>query len=192
MNAFRGLWILPLLAAPLAGQARPARPGMTTTNTAPPLVAPPPAIHIAPLPDTSGWGVHILALARGPDGAIWVGTYGDGIFVLRPGRSEWQSYHPDTTERSISSSFIHAFGFHGHDVGYGTVGNGWGVIHDDGTYGRWEGRQLGPRWQDVALDLSSLAGRRVVLRLENAANNWAFEFAYWSNLRIDTGEVAAK
>ncbi len=50
----------------------------------------------------------------------------------------------------------------------------------------------GPRWQDVALDLSSLAGRRVVLRLENAANNWSFEFAYWSNLRIDTGEVAAK
>lgn len=149
MNAFRGLWILPLLAAPLAGQARPARPGMTTTNTAPPLVAPPPAIHIAPLPDTSGWGVHILALARGPDGAIWVGTYGDGIFVLRPGRSEWQSYRADTTQRSISSSFVHAFGFHGHDVWYGTVGNGWGVIHDDGTFERWEGRQLGPRWQYV-------------------------------------------
>ncbi len=50
----------------------------------------------------------------------------------------------------------------------------------------------GPRWQDVALDLSALAGRRVVLRLENAANNWSFEFAYWSNLRIDTAEVASK
>ena len=50
----------------------------------------------------------------------------------------------------------------------------------------------GPRWQEVALDVSSLAGRRVVLRLENAANNWAYEFGYWSNLRIDTSEVAAK
>ncbi len=50
----------------------------------------------------------------------------------------------------------------------------------------------GPRWQDVALDLSALAGRRVVLRLENAANNWSWEFAYWSNLRLDASEVAAK
>ena len=40
----------------------------------------PPAI-----PDTTGWGVHVLTLARGWVGSMWAGTYGDGIKVLRPG-----------------------------------------------------------------------------------------------------------
>ena len=35
------------------------------------------------LPD-SGWGTHVLAVARSPhDRALWVGTYGRGIFVTR-------------------------------------------------------------------------------------------------------------
>lgn len=50
----------------------------------------------------------------------------------------------------------------------------------------------GPRWKDVSLDLSQFGGRVVVLRLENAANNWRFEFGYWSGLRIEMGEVAAR
>lgn len=49
-----------------------------------------------------------------------------------------------------------------------------------------------PRWKTVELDLSRFAGRRVVLRLENAANNWSYEFGYWADLRIDTGDLAAK
>ena len=50
----------------------------------------------------------------------------------------------------------------------------------------------GPRWKDVSLDLSRFGGRVVVLRLENAANNWSHESGYWADLRIDTGEVAAR
>lgn len=50
----------------------------------------------------------------------------------------------------------------------------------------------GPRWREVRLDVSALAGRMVILRLENAANNWSWEFGYWADLRIETGEVAAK
>jgi putative membrane-bound dehydrogenase-like protein len=50
----------------------------------------------------------------------------------------------------------------------------------------------GARWQDVSLDLSQFGGRVVVLRLENAANNWHYEFGYWADLRIETGEVAAR
>jgi len=42
------------------------------------------------LPDSSGWGVHVLAIARAPDKAIWVGTYGQGIFVLREGARSWE------------------------------------------------------------------------------------------------------
>src|SRR5207245_158885 len=33
---------------------------------------------LPPLPDTTGFGVHVLALARAPDGAVWVGLSGDG------------------------------------------------------------------------------------------------------------------
>jgi hypothetical protein len=50
----------------------------------------------------------------------------------------------------------------------------------------------GQRWQEVKLNLNALAGRRVVLRLENAANNWLWEFGYWADLTLETGEVAAR
>ncbi len=50
----------------------------------------------------------------------------------------------------------------------------------------------GPGWKAVEIDLSRFAARRVVLRLENAANNGSQEFAYWADLRIDAGEVAAR
>lgn len=53
-------------------------------------------------------------------------------------------------------------------------------------------RHDGPRWQEVKLNLDALAGRRVVLRLENAANNWEWEFGYWADLTLETGEVAAQ
>src|SRR5690606_26663715 len=50
--------------------------------------SPPPDRVGAPLPpalpDTTGWGVQVLALARAPDGALWAGTGGQGIYVLRP------------------------------------------------------------------------------------------------------------
>ncbi|HEY0455825.1 MAG TPA: hypothetical protein VGE41_05585, partial [Verrucomicrobiae bacterium] len=42
----------------------------------------------------------------------------------------------------------------------------------------------GDRWKQVSVNLSSLAGKEVRLRLENAANDWNWEFAYWSDLRI--------
>src|SRR2546422_7529029 len=45
---------------------------------------------LPPLPDTTGFGVHVLAVARAPDNAIWVGSYGQGIFVLRSGASSWE------------------------------------------------------------------------------------------------------
>src|SRR2546425_23445 len=44
---------------------------------------------LPPLPDTTGFGVHVLAIARAPDKAIWVGSYGQGVFVLRPGAASW-------------------------------------------------------------------------------------------------------
>jgi hypothetical protein len=112
------------------------------------------AQSLPPLPDTSGFGVHVLALARAPDRAIWVGTYGQGIFVLRPGAGTWEQlkHSGDTAAGSISWDFVHAFAFGpGGEIWYGTVGNGWGLSTDGGTtWTNWEFRQLGPEWQYVA------------------------------------------
>jgi murein DD-endopeptidase MepM/ murein hydrolase activator NlpD len=109
---------------------------------------------IPSLPDSSGWGVHVLALARGPDSSLWVGTYGQGIFVLRPTATVWEHIQSssDTSKHAISWDFVHAFGFGRQgEVWYGTVGNGWGVSVDGGrTWKNWELRQLGPEWQYVA------------------------------------------
>jgi hypothetical protein len=101
--------------------------------------------RISGIPDTSGWGVHVLALARAPDGAIWAGTYGEGIFVLRPGSGGWERIVPG--DGSISWGFVHAFAFQGRDIWYGTIGNGWGVSRDGGrTWSNWTGAELGKRW----------------------------------------------
>ena len=111
--------------------------------------------QIPPLPDSSGWGVHVLAIARAPDSAIWVGTYGQGIFVLRRGMGsgEWERIRSssDTSAHSISWDFVHAFGFGPRgQIWYGTVGNGWGLSLDGGkTWKNWEFGQLGPEWQYV-------------------------------------------
>src|SRR6267143_970289 len=109
---------------------------------------------LPPLPDTSGFGVHVLAIARAPDKSIWVGSYGAGVFVLRPGASSWEQlrHSSDTTARSISWDFVHAFGFGpAGEIWYGTVGNGWGLSTDAGkTWTNWEFKQLGPEWQYVA------------------------------------------
>ena len=147
-------------AAPLLAQARPpapppapapaAAPRPVATTPSAPL---PSAPRVPALPDPTGWGVHILALERAPDGSLWVGTYGDGIFVLRAGATQWENLRSssDTASRSISWNFVHAFAFHDGDVWYGTIGNGWGMSRDSGrTWRNWTLRELGPRWQYVA------------------------------------------
>jgi len=112
------------------------------------------ALQVPQLPDSSGWGVHVLAIARAPDSAIWVGTYGQGIFVLRKGAGSWERVRSsrDTAAHAISWDFVQAFGFGPRgQVWYGTVGNGWGLSTDGGkTWKNWEFRQLGPEWQYVA------------------------------------------
>jgi len=117
------------------------------------------AQSLPPLPDSGGWGVHVLAIERAPDSAVWVGTYGQGIFVLRRGGGggtgdAWERIRAsdDTAARSISWDFVHAFGFGARgEVWYGTVGNGWGRSTDGGkTWRNWGFRELGPEWQYVA------------------------------------------
>lgn len=44
----------------------------------------------------------------------------------------------------------------------------------------------GARWKPVTVDLKEFAGTTARVRLENAANGWAFEFGYWSDLSLVT------
>ena len=50
----------------------------------------------------------------------------------------------------------------------------------------------GDRWRAVRVDLSRFAGRDVDVHLENAANNWEWEFGYWADLSIEGTAVAAR
>lgn len=49
----------------------------------------------------------------------------------------------------------------------------------------------GDRWKQVVLDLTPLSGKNIHLRLENAANDWSWEFGYWSELQIKSTEQRA-
>ncbi len=47
----------------------------------------------------------------------------------------------------------------------------------------------GTRWKSVRIDLSEFAGRKVAVRLENCANDWAWEFGYWSDLQLQVADL---
>ncbi|MGH7509240.1 MAG: peptidoglycan DD-metalloendopeptidase family protein [Gemmatimonadales bacterium] len=107
---------------------------------------------IPPLPDSAGWGVHVLAVARDARGAIWVGTYGQGIYRLPAGAETWESIRHDTTGSSISWDYVQAIAFGSRgEIWYGTIGNGWGLSTDGAaTWKNWTYSELGPEWQYVA------------------------------------------
>ena len=134
-TAVRLLSLLATAAAPLLAQGQP-----------------PAAPALPPLPDSSGWGVHVLTATRDPGGTLWVGTYGQGIYRLPAGATAWESIHHDTSSASsISMDFVQAIAFGPRgEVWYGTVGNGWGLSLDGGrTWRNWTYDQLGPEWQYV-------------------------------------------
>jgi hypothetical protein len=154
------------------------------------------AQEIPALPDSSGWGVHVLALARAPDSAIWVGTYGQGIFVLRKGAGSWERVRSsrDTAAHAISWDFVHAFGFGPRgQVWYGTVGNGWGLSTDDGkTWKNWEFRQLGPEWQYVAPDGILTSGDTTYIATGDGIKVTGDDGNTWAVITDSVGATTAK
>lgn len=144
------------------------------------------------LPDSSGWGTHVLTVQRDPAGAIWVGTYGRGIYRLRPGSDRWDVFRSDTTDTSISWDFVQAFGF-GREgqIWYGTVGNGWGLSTDDGkTWRNWTFGQLGPEWQYVAPDGIAVHGDTVVIATADGLQVTTDDGIHWTALVDRTGPPA--
>ncbi len=43
----------------------------------------------------------------------------------------------------------------------------------------------GERWKVVEIDLAPWAGKKVPVSLENHANGWAWEFGYWSDIKVE-------
>jgi len=141
--------------------------------------------QLPPLPDSTGWGVHILALGRGPDGAVWVGTYGEGIFVLRPGARAWEHVRGESAPVQAI-----AFGPREDDVWYGTAGHGWGLSHDGGrTWREWDARELGPPRQYVAPNGIVLRGDTVFVGTSDGIRYSRDQGATWSAL-ADSGSGA--
>lgn len=71
----------------------------------------------------------------------------------------------------------------------------WAAPHENGDWllrviadGRELLRQeIAPKnsgWKEFRVDLSAFAGRKVALRLENAANNWDWEYGLWSDVVV--------
>src|SRR2546426_421767 len=153
------------------------------------------AQSLPPLPDTTGFGVHVLALARAPDGAVWVGTYGQGIYVLRPGAGTWEHIgkSADTAAHSISWDFVHAFGFGPSGaIWYGTVGNGWGLSTDGGkTWTNWELTALGPEWQYVTPNGIVTRGDTVYIATADGIKLSGDRGASWAEITDSTGGTTA-
>jgi hypothetical protein len=49
----------------------------------------------------------------------------------------------------------------------------------------------GSRWKTVNIDLSPYAGQKVTVRLENWANDWAWEYGYWNQIELRTTQLTA-
>jgi murein DD-endopeptidase MepM/ murein hydrolase activator NlpD len=145
-------------------------------GTPPPVTTPPPATTPMipavsdapqaadePLPDPTGWNTHPLAVAEAPDGSIWVGTYGLGIYVSRDGSGQDWQHLSSQDSVGISWDFVNAIAFAPDGaVWYGTIGNGWGVSRDGGrTWRNWTFDQLGPKWQYVVPGGISIVGDTV-------------------------------
>jgi murein DD-endopeptidase MepM/ murein hydrolase activator NlpD len=115
-------------------------------------VKPAPASVLPALPDSGGWGIHVLAAARDAGGSLWLGTYGQGLFRLAPGATAWDVIRHDSAETSLSWDFVHALAFGPRgEIWYGTVGNGWGLSTDGGrTWRHWGSAELGNEWEYVA------------------------------------------
>ena len=47
-------------------------------------------------------------------------------------------------------------------------------------------KTLDKEWLDMTVDLSRFAGHKIQLSIENRANNWRNEWAYWNDVRIES------
>jgi murein DD-endopeptidase MepM/ murein hydrolase activator NlpD len=161
----------------------------------PPPAPPMPELRmgLAPvLPDTSGWGVHVLALRRAPDGAVWVGTNGAGMFVLPAKKEEWEQVAVGADSTGIASGFVNSIAVARDSVTiwYGTVGNGFGRSTDRGrTWRNWTFDQLGAEWQYVAPEGIAVHGDTVYIATADGLRRTSDRGATWRCIQAAGGEA---
>ena len=150
------------------------------------------AAPLPALPDSSGWGVHVLTARQDRGGGVWVGTYGQGIFHLAADATTWRQIRSDTTAGSISWDFVHALAFGPRgEIWYGTVGNGWGVSLDNGrTWKNWTFAQLGPEWQYVTPRGIAVEGDTTYIGTADGVQLTANNGASWTALVDAVGPPA--
>src|SRR5918994_2398261 len=144
---------------------------------------------LPPLPDSTGWGVHVLSVARDARGTIWVGTYGHGIYRLPAGATAWEPIRHDSTETSISWDFVQALAFGARgQIWYGTLGNGWGMSTDGGaTWKNWAFKQLGPEWQYVTPSGIVIRGDTTIIGTADGLQVTTNDGASWTALGDGAG-----
>ncbi len=147
---------------------------------------------LPPLPDSAGWGVHVLTAARDPRGTYWVGTYGRGIYRLAAGAEGWEVIRRDSSGTSISWDFVQAIAFGPRgQVWYGTLGNGWGVSLDGGqTWRNWTFEQLGPEWQYVVPDGIATRGDTTMIGTADGLQVTTDDGATWTAIVDSVGPAA--
>jgi murein DD-endopeptidase MepM/ murein hydrolase activator NlpD len=183
----------PLSVEPSSLAARLRRLIRSAALVAAPIGAAGAQDSLPPLPDTSSWGVHVLAAARDPGGALWLGTYGKGIYRLRPGARSWEVIRSDTLPGALSWDFVQAFGFGPRgQIWYGTVGNGWGLSVDGGrTWKSWTYDQLGPEWQYVASGGIATRGDTTMIGTADGVQITTDDGGHWTAI-VDSVGPAAK
>ncbi len=145
-----------------------------------------------PLPDSAGWGIHVLTAARDPSGALWVGTYGEGMYRLAPGDSVWTAFKHDSAGPSISHDFVPAIAFGPRgEVWYGTVGNGWGLSLDGGrTWKNWTLEALGPEWQYVVPNGIATRGDTTMIATADGLQITTDDGQRWTAIEDAAGPLA--
>jgi murein DD-endopeptidase MepM/ murein hydrolase activator NlpD len=152
-------------------------------------VKPAPVASLPPLPDSTGWGIHVLAAARDPGGTIWLGTYGAGLLRLPPGAKTWDVIrHDSSSATSLSWDFVHALAFGPRgETWYGTVGNGWGLSIDGGrTWRHWGPAELGTEWEYVAPDGIATRGDTTVIATADGLQLTTDDGGHWLAV-VDSG-----
>jgi len=128
------------------------------------------------------WSDWKITSSTEPGSTGLLPSYGDrvNVYMTHPlGRSV-----PATLEREVEIP-----------TGKKTRLSFWVSCHQQGDFELRvfaDGKQLikeavGPKgsgWKEKSVDLTPFAGRRLALRLENFPNDWEWEHAYWSDLKV--------